>query len=379
MENNFSNQEKRQKDHKEDGEFFSIKKINDYLLKLSKVPLKEKLFFTQYLGLMLKSGISLSSALEALSKQTPNKRFSIILKDVSKHVERGVSLTESLKSHQDVFGELYISMIEAGELSGKLEDVLENLYIQLKKQHELTSKVKGALIYPIVIIVAMIIVGMFMMIMVVPELLGILKGYDIEMPLLTRIFIAVAEFILNNGIFIFLILFVLILLIVQTIHTQKGKFYFQRLLLKLPIVSPIVKKINLARFSRIVSTLLKTDIMIIKIFKIAANTLNNLHYREVVIEMSEQLKKGSQLNEVILDRPDLFPPSVAQMIMVGEKTGELDNVLSELAEFYEAEVDQTMDSLPSIIEPLLIVILGVMVGLIAVAIMLPYYTLVSSI
>jgi type IV pilus assembly protein PilC len=147
----------------------------------------------------------------------------------------------------------------------------------------------------------------------------------------------------------------------------------------MPIISPIIKKINLARFSRIVSTLMKTDIMIVKTFSIAANTLGNLHYREVASEMSERLKKGNQLNEVILARPDLFPPSIAQMVMVGEKTGELDNVLSELAEFYEMEVHQTMDSLPSIIEPLLILILGVLVGGIAIAIMLPYYSLISSI
>lgn len=379
MSKNYNQQNQDQNNRAKSEGFLSFKKIDDFLLSLSRVPLKEKLFFTQYLGLMLKSGISLSASIESLSVQSSNKYFSKILKEISANVERGVSLTESLKPYERVFGELYVNMIEAGEVSGKLEEVLSNLYLQMKKQHELNAKVKGALIYPATIITAMIIIGIFMMVMVVPELLGILKSYDVEMPLPTKIFIAFSEFILGNGVLVFFVVFLAVLLLIQVLRTRQGKFYFQWFLLRMPIISPIIKKINLARFSRIVSTLMKTDIMIVKTFSIAANTLGNLHYREVALEMSERLKKGSQLNEVILARPDLFPPSIAQMVMVGEKTGELDNVLSELAEFYEMEVHQTMDSLPSIIEPLLILILGVLVGGIAIAIMLPYYSLISSI
>lgn len=355
-----------------------LKKLDAFLLNMSRVPLKEKLFFTQYLGLMLKSGISLSVALDSLSKQSKNKRFSAILKDVSNNVEKGVSLTESLKLYDKVFGELYINMIEAGEISGKLEEVLGNLYIQIKKQHELNSQVKGALIYPATILSAMLVIGVFMFIFVVPELLNIITSYDIEMPLPTKIFIAISQFLLNNGILALIILVFAIIFLVQVFKTHQGKYFFQYFFLKIPIISPIIKKINLAKFSRIVSTLLKTDIMIIKSFRIASNTLGNLHYRKVVIEMSEQLKKGKQLNEVIVTYPKLFPPSVTQMVAIGEKTGELDNVLDELAEFYEMEVNQTMENLPSIIEPLLIVVLGVVVGGIAVAIMLPYYSLISS-
>lgn len=378
MLENFHKENKDQINREKSGDIFGIKKINNFLLSFSRVPLRERLFFTQYLDLMLRSGISLFEAVEVLSKQTPNKNFAKILLEVSANINRGVSFTESLRPHEKVFGELYINMIEAGESSGRLEDVLLNLYFQMKKQHWLNSKVKGALIYPIVILSAILIVGLFMAIMVLPELLNILKSYDIEMPLLTKVFIAASEFVLYNG-FLSLIAFALLTgLIIQAFRIKKSRFYLQGFFLKLPVISPIIKKINLARFSRTISILLKTDIMIVKTFKITANTLGNLHYQKAVFEISENLKKGVYLNEVVLKYPDLFSPAVAQMIMVGEKTGELDNVLSELADFYENEVDQTMENLPSIIEPVLIVFLGLMVGVIAIAIMLPYYTLISS-
>ncbi|PIR13380.1 hypothetical protein COV49_02485 [Candidatus Falkowbacteria bacterium CG11_big_fil_rev_8_21_14_0_20_39_10] len=356
-----------------------MEKINNFFLRFSRIPIKEKLFFVQYLNIMLKSGISLAAGLETLAKQTDNKRFAKIIKNVSASVEKGVSFTESLKPHQDVFGELFISMIEAGELSGKLEDVLGQLYIQLKKRHELNSKVKGALTYPAVIVFAMGGIGIFMMIMVVPKMIDMLQSFGAELPLPTKILIAVSSGIVNNGLFVGVAVVVFILGFVQALRTYRGKYIFQAILLKTPIISPIIKKINLAHFSRTISSLLKTDIMIIKTFEITANVLGNLHYRKAVIEMSERIQKGSQINEVVIAYPKLFPPVVNQIISVGEQTGELDSILSELAGFYEGEVDKIMDNLPSIIEPLLILFLGVGVGAMAVAVIMPMYTLTSAV
>ncbi|MFH1522280.1 MAG: type II secretion system F family protein [Patescibacteria group bacterium] len=355
-----------------------MEKINNFLYRFSRVPLKEKLFFVQYLAIMLKSGISLSAGLETLSKQTPNKFFSKVIKDVEQKVEKGMSLTESLSSHKKVFGELFISMIEAGEVSGKLEDILSQLYIQLKKQHELISKVRSALTYPAVIVFAMGGIGVFMMVVVVPKLTGMLKEFDAELPVITKILIAVSDAIVNNGIFASVAFIIFVISIIQILRTYRGKYYFQAILLKFPIISPIVKKINLARFSRIISSLLKTDIMIIKTFEITASVLGNLHYRKAVNDMSERIKKGSQINEVINIYPSLFPPVVCQIVSVGEETGELDNMLSELADFYEGEVNEIMESLPSIIEPLLILVLGSGIGVMAAAIVMPMYSLTSN-
>jgi len=206
-----------------------------------------------------------------------------------------------------------------------------------------------------------------------------LKSFDAELPIATKILIGISDFIVGNLIISIIAFVVFTLLIIQILRTYKGRYIFQAITLKLPVFSPIIKKINLARFSRTISSLLKTDIMIIKTFQITANVLGNLHYRRAVNEMSDRIKKGSQINEVVSAYPKLFPPVVHQIISVGEQTGELDSILSELADFYEGEVDKVMDNLPSIIEPLLILFLGGAVGGMAVAIIMPMYTLTSAI
>jgi type IV pilus assembly protein PilC len=356
-----------------------IDKINNYLLKFSKVPLKERLFFVQHLGVMLRSGISISVAIKTLAKQTQNKYFHSILTDVGIVVEKGTSLADSLKPHQKVFGELFINMIEAGESSGKLEEVLHELFIQMKKEHALISKVKGALTYPTVILLAMVGIGTFMLVFVVPKITEMFEDFDAELPLPTKILIAVSNAIVQNGILSAIITGVFIFSFYKILKTNKGKFIFQKLLLKMPIISPIIKKINLARFARNISSLLKTDIMIIKTFQITASVLSNLHYRAALEEMAQKIKKGEKLSEIIEKYPNLFTPVVVQMVAIGEETGELDNILVELAEFYESEVDQIMENLPSIIEPLLILALGLGVGGVAVAIIMPMYSLTTAI
>ncbi len=353
-------------------------KINRYLLTLSRVPLKERLFFVQHLGIMLKAGISLSKALKTISNQSENKYFQSILADLGSQVEKGTSFSKALRKYDKVFGEMFVSMIDAGELSGKLEEVLHELFIQMKKEHALISKVKGALTYPAVIIMAMLGIGTFMLVFVVPKITEMFDDLEAELPLPTKILISVSDAIANNGILSAIILVISIIVIVKVLKTPKGKFYFQLFLLKAPVFGPIIKKINLARFARNISSLLKTDIMIIKCFQITANVLGNLHYRKALEEMALEIKKGTNINEIASKYPKLFPPMVIQMIAIGEETGEIDSILMELAEFYEEEVDQIMENLPAIIEPLLILGLGVGVGGVAVAIIMPMYSLTSA-
>jgi len=356
-----------------------LDKMNNFLLRFSRVPLKEKLFFIQYFGIMFKTGISLSVILRTLSKQTPNKRFAAIIEEMGAEVEKGSSLADAFRPHKKIFGELFINMIEAGEVSGNLENVLNQLYVQTKKQHELSSKVKGALTYPAVLVVVMILIGIFMMTVVVPRLLGVLSTFGTALPLPTRIMIAISDFINNNGLFLGIALVIIIIIFFKVLKTYKGKYYFGWIVLKIPIISPIIKKINLARFARTTSSLIKTDILIVRAFKITASILGNLPYRKATEEVSEKLEKGGQINEILSTYPNLFPPVVQQIVAVGEETGELDEIFLELADFYEKEVDNIMDNLPSIIEPILIVLLGVGVGGMAVAIIMPMYSLTSTI
>jgi len=355
-----------------------LDKINDFLLTLSRVSLKEKLFFVQHLSLMLKSGISLSRAGKTLAKQTSNKYFAKVLTDMSDSVEKGSSFSESVEPHRKVFGDLFISMIQAGEVSGKLEEVLGQLFIQMKKEHTLISKVKGALTYPLVILFAMVIIGTFMFVVIVPKITASFIEMGTELPLPTKIIIKISDAFQHHGLLSAVAAFVFVISFFKIIKTKKGKYIFDLFLLKMPIISPIVKKINLARFSRNISSLLKTDIMIVKAFHITADVLSNTHYKHALRDMSQKIKKGDKLSEVVESYPNLFTPIVAQMIAVGEETGELDNILIELAEFYEEEVDQIMENLPSIIEPLLILFLGTAVGGVAVAIIMPMYSLTDA-
>lgn len=357
----------------------TMEKINDYLLKFSHVPSSEKLFFVQHLGVMLKAGVSLLSALQTLSKQSESPRLAKILKDISSNVEKGKTLTDSFRPHSSVFGELFINMIDAGEVSGKLENVLEQLYVQMKKQHQLISRVKGALTYPLVILFAMGGIGIFMMVIVVPQITSMLKDFNSELPFATKILIGVSDSIVNHGLIWGGGLIIFIVAAVKILSTHTGKYYFQAATLRLPIFGSIIKKINLAKFSRNISSLLKTDIMIIKCFQITGNVLGNLHYRAAILDMAEKIKKGGTIYDVICTYPKLFPPIVTQMVAIGEQTGELDSILQQLAEFYEDEVDQIMQNLPSIIEPLLILILGGGVGAMAVAIIMPMYSVTTSI
>lgn len=374
-------EEEEKKDKKKkskDSRSNPMDKINDYLLSLSKVSLKERLFFVQHLGLMLKSGISLTRAAKTLAKQTKNKYFIKILNDIAESVEKGSSFSESVEPYRNVFGNLFISMIQAGEISGKLEEVLGQLFIQMKKEHTLITKVKGALTYPLVILFAMVIIGTFMFVVIVPKITASFIEMGTELPLATKIIIKISDAFQHHGLVSAIVIFTMIVSFFKIIKTKKGKYIFDLFLLKMPVISPIVKKINLARFSRNISSLLKTDIMIVKSFQITADVLGNVHYKNSLLQMSQQIKKGDKLSEIVEKYPHLFTPIVAQMIAIGEETGELDSILVELAEFYEEEVDQIMENLPAIIEPLLILFLGTAVGGVAVAIIMPMYSLTDA-
>lgn len=376
---NFSSQDYGTNDPKKEEVVPLMNKINNFLLSLTSISLKDRLFFVQHLGLMLKSGISLARALKTLADQSENKYFKQILTDIASRVEKGSSFAEALESYRKVFGDLFLSMIDAGEISGKLEEVLRQLFVQMKKEHQLISKVKGAMTYPAVILLAMLGIGAFMLVVVVPKITAMFNEMHAELPIATKILIGASNAIRNNGILVSIGLVVLVTVTVKTLKTYRGKYIFQAIMLKAPIFGTIIKKINLARFARNISSLLKTDIMIVKCFQITANVLGNLHYKEALNDMAQVIKQGGKLNEAVKAYPHLFTPVVVQMIAIGEETGELDNILMELAEFYEEEVDQIMENLPTIIEPLLILTLGLGVGGVAVAIVMPMFAITSAI
>lgn len=351
---------------------------NALLARFQPVSTSEKLFFTRQLGVMIRAGISLAGALKMLAQQTSNARLATALEDIQAHIEKGDTLAQGLKKYPGIFDELFVSMIEVGEAGGMLEDVLKQLHLQLKKQHQLKSKIRSALAYPAMVMLAMSVIGTGVVVFIVPRFISIFQEVELELPLATRLLIMVSDAIQAHGLLVALAVVTAIAALIYLIRLPQGKYWFDWLLLRLPIIGTIVRKINLARFARIMSALLTTDIKIVESFTITAKTLGNVHYRHALEDAAERVVKGNEIHEILGNYPLLFNGVVLQMIRVGEESGEIDTVLGEVAQFYEEEVTEVMDTLPSLIEPIIIVILAVAIGGMAIAIIMPMYQLTNA-
>ncbi|NCN07537.1 type II secretion system F family protein [Candidatus Falkowbacteria bacterium] len=344
-----------------------------------KISSTNKIFLLQNLSVMIRAGVPLADALSTLADQTKNKKLKEILFDVQNKIKEGKTFSEGLEPYQENFGEMFINMIKAGETSGQLDSVIKELHEQTNKDHKLMSKVRNALTYPIIIITAMFGIGTFMMVFVLPNITNLFTELEVQLPLPTRILIAVSNFVQANGLYLVIFIFIAVATFIKIIRTKKGKYIFDSILIKIPVISGIIKKINLARASRSLSSLIKTDITIIETLQITSRVLGNSLYKKALTESAEQVKKGNKMADVFKNYPNIFPPNIIQMVSVGEETGSLDEVLENLAVFYEEEVYSTMDNLPVIIEPVLMILIGIAVGGIALAIMMPMQTLTETI
>lgn len=353
--------------------------LQQKIIKFQNVTTTDKMFFCKHLSLMIKAGISISKSLKTLALQTNNKGFSFILNDICKKVEEGESLAKALQRHEKIFGHLFINMIKSGELSGKLEEVLEQIFIQLKKSHELVSKVRNALIYPIIVVIAMFGIGIAMIVFVIPKITAVFKESDAQLPFATKILIAISDTLAQHGVISFLSFIIVLVIIIKLLRTNIGKKFLSNFCLRTPIIAPITKKINLARFSRTISSLLKTDIPIIESFKITSEVMGNTKYKKGISNISEDIKNGISIKEAMTKYDNIFPPIILQMVAIGEETGSLDKILDEIALFYEEEVQEIMNTLPSILEPILMLLLGGGVAFMAVAIIMPMYSLTQQI
>jgi type IV pilus assembly protein PilC len=358
----------------------TLQKIDQWLIRNSSVPLTEKMFFTENLRVMVHAGLSLSEALSTLALQSESKTFRTILTEVREGVVQGRLLSVELAKFPKAFPEIFIKMIEVGEISGTLEETLKELTNQIKKDYTLRSKVKGAMTYPIVILVAMLGITIALLVFVLPKLLAIFKEFgDVKLPLPTRILIFASDFTQQNGLLVGVGALALAGAVVAFGRTRAGRSLFHLMVIRSPLIGPVARKVNLARFSRTFSSLLRTDVPVVQSLTITAAVLGNVHYRTSVEQASERIKKGDNISDTLKEYPKLYPPLVVQMTLVGERSGNIDGLLADVADFYEEQVDQTLANLSSIIEPILILILGGMVGGIALAVMTPMYALTQSI
>lgn len=356
-------------------------KLNNWLANFSRIPFLQKIFFVDHLRTMIHASLSLVEALSILAKETEQRKFKRIIGEVKNKVEKGQPLSEVLAQYPKIFPPMYVKMIAAGEIAGKLEEALEQIVIQMNKTQSLNSSIRSALIYPGVVVTAMGGVGILMTTVILPKLIEIFNEFDTELPLATRVLIVVTNVVSNPLYFSLIIIGLIGVIIIFVLLLRKQPPFrraVHRLNLMIPIFGPVIKQINLARFSLTLSSLLKSTIPIIDAIDITADTCSNRLYQDALHETAKKIKGGTPLSEILASHPRLFPPMVTEMIMVGERSGEVDRLLNELSDFYGREVDKTMKNFTTIIEPVLIVTLGLAVAGVAVAVIMPMYTLVQN-
>ncbi len=343
------------------------------------VPLVEKMVFTRNLSVMIASGLPLSRALKNITSQLKNKKFVKILEKVQEDIQAGSMFADGLAKYPGVFNELFVNMIRVGESGGNLEEVLNILAVQLEKEHELVSKIRGALIYPAVIIVAMIGIGILMMIYVVPQLTDVFKDLGSELPPTTQFILNTSSLLRENLLLVIMGTLVSIILLRFLFATNSGRKIMGLMLIHIPVIRNLVVKSNCARFARIYSSLLKSGVPAVESLKILSRTLSNFYYKRALEHATESIQKGVSLSKVIYAEKNIFPVLVPQMIEVGEETGKTEAVLLKLAEFYEEEINQFTKNISSVIEPVLMIIIGSAVGFFAISILQPMYSVLESI
>lgn len=339
-----------------------------------RVTLVERMVFARNLAVMIGSGLSLTSALQALEAQSANPRFRSIIAAVREGVTKGQTLAESLKPYEGIFGPLFINMIEAGEISGNLERVLKILSRQMARDHDLRSKVRGAMFYPAIVVVTLLAIGVLMMVFVVPTLTQTFAELGIDLPITTRIIIGGSDLLLRYYGYLAVAVVGLIAVAWRGLKSPGGQRAFDTFILKVPIFGPLTQKLNSARFARTLASLIASGIPIIRSLEVTAGVLGNTLFRKALGGAAEAIQRGQALHAILAERAELFPPMVTQMIQVGEETGSLSRMLLRLALFYEEEVSNTTKNLSSIIEPILMIVIGGVVGFFAISMIQPIYS-----
>lgn len=346
---------------------------------INRISLIDKMMFTKHLAVMTKAGLSISQSLEALSRQTKNPKFKKIINRIEEDVRKGQPLSRAVAKYPKVFNELYVSMVKVGETSGTLETVLRNSAEQMRKDNELVSRAKGAMIYPIVVITTLFGIGILMMTLVVPKLTQIFVELKMELPLSTRLVIGTSNFIKNHFLLGILLVIGFVLLIKVSFKNITVKRFTHRMYLHLPVFGKLIRKVNSARFARTFSSLIVSGVDIVKALQIVSNTLGNLNFKESLKDCAIQVQKGKELSDMLAKYENIYPAMVIEMIQVGEKTGDVAGILSTLADFYEEEIDHTTKNISSILEPIIMIIIGTAVGFFAISMLQPMYSMMQGI
>ena len=339
---------------------------------------KDISIFTRQFSVMIDAGLPLVQCLEILGQQQDHKGFQKIILQVRQDVESGSSLAEAMRKHPPAFDDLYVNMVAAGEAGGILDTILQRLANYIEKNVKLKAQVRSALMYPAAVITIAVVVVYVILWKVIPVFATLFQSLGGHLPFLTQMVVNMSNFIGRFWWLIFLFVFAAIFAIRQYYQTENGRYQIDRLMLKMPVLGLLLRKIAVARFCRTLATLLASGVAILESLEITARTAGNAVIQEAVLKVRKEVEEGKTLAEP-LQRTEQFPPMVCQMIGVGEQTGAMDTMLSKVADFYEDEVDRAVEGMLKLIEPIMIAFLGVVIGTIVIAMYLPMFTLISQI
>jgi len=342
------------------------------------VPMKEKVVYMRQMATMVGAGLPLSRALEVMTQQTENPMFRKVLKGVLLSVQSGKSLSDSFRAEEEVFDEVTLNLIQAGEESGNLEVIMERLATELEEKNSLKNKLKSAMIYPIIILVVIVAVIVLMMIVLIPSMATIYSDFDAELPAVTKILMSMSDFFVHYWWAVLVVLAILIVGGKVYLDSDKGKRNFDKIVLKIPVIGAIVSKMQLAQFTRILALLLGSGLSIIKALELTGASLSNSMFKDTIMEAKNEVEKGGSL-ALPIARSEYFPLLVSSMIAVGEETGEIDAVLTKVSQYYKEEVDVSTTNMASVLEPVFLIIMGLAIGFIALGVYMPMFQLSSAI
>jgi len=344
--------------------------IGGLLSAVQKVKLEDKVIFSRQFATMINAGVPIAQSLNILQQQSESPKLKAAVGDISKQVTGGATLANAMAAHPDVFNNIYVNMVRAGETGGLLDQVLDRLATQQEKDAEIISKVRGAMIYPGVITTATVGAFFFLMTVIVPKLSGIFEDMGADLPIYTKILLAVSKFLVHDWWMFIGGVVAAVVVFVRWHRTENGKRIFDKLMLKAPIFGTILMKVNVARFARTFGSLMASGISVLDAINATKSALGSTVYQDELAIVAQKVKNGRPMSEQIKESP-YFPAIVGQMLSVGEETGKVDEILLKLADFYEKEVDNVVAGITSIIEPILIMVLGGMVGFIVISVFGP--------
>ena len=345
----------------------------------SRISLSEKIIFTKNLSGMLQAGLSLYRGLSVLQKQTKNVVFGKIMEALATDINSGESFSASLSKFPNVFSKIFISMVRAGEESGHLPEALSSVGLNLEKSDSLTKRIQGALIYPSIILSAMVIIGILMFAFVVPTLANTFSELGVALPFPTRVLIFFGNFFSHNLLLSFVLVFGAAFFLFMFVRAEFMEKYIDFALIKLPVVGTMTKELNTARTARTIASLLSAGVSITRATEITEDVVQNVYYKRILAASRIAIEKGAPFSKSFEDHPDLYPVMMSEMVQVGEETGKLSEMLLQIAVFYENEVENKTKNLSTVIEPVLMVFIGAAVGFFAISMIMPLYTVLGSI